>query len=233
MKKIILYVNVVVTFLKLVRDPNKTELVAKFCENLCELGYYKHSLQQLKANPTTAEIFRLRPRLPLFEPSRLAEMPHGTVGQIFGKNLLQQGFDPNYFRIHPDKSDSLYICVRNSETHDLWHVVTGFDTSVAGELGLQAFMIRQLGTPQSAIFLAGGLLRAVFKDPTLIIPIMDEIVHGWQMAKTYPPLFAVDWEAILPLPLESVKQTLRRGQLDFVGNLNNPFENSVTVTAEV
>jgi ubiquinone biosynthesis protein COQ4 len=232
MKKITLYFSVVTTFLKLVRDPNKTELIAKFCEHLCDLGYYKHSILQLKSNPITAEIFNLRPRLPLFIPARLAEMPEGTVGQTFGKNLLQQGFDPNYFRIHEDNSDLKYILVRNAETHDLWHVVTGFDTSVAGELGLQAVMLRQLWTPQSAIFIAGGLLRAVFKEPDIMVPIMNEIVRGWQMAKDYPPLFAVDWESILPLQVESVKQTLQMGRLDF-GTIENSPRIFVAASAEL
>jgi ubiquinone biosynthesis protein Coq4 len=32
---------------------------------------------------------------------------------------------------------------RGYETHDIWHVVTGFHTDVAGELGLQAFYLAQ------------------------------------------------------------------------------------------
>jgi ubiquinone biosynthesis protein Coq4 len=39
--------------------------------------------------------------------------------------------------------DTSYLLLRLRQTHDLWHVVTGFSTNVPGELGLKAFVYQK------------------------------------------------------------------------------------------
>ena len=51
-------------------------------------------------------------------------------------------------------SDAAYVELRLSQTHDLWHVITGFDTMVAGEIGLQAFHLTQFPHPLGAVLSA-------------------------------------------------------------------------------
>lgn len=41
--------------------------------------------------------------------------------------------------------------IRLSQTHDLRHVLTGFDTSLHGEIGLQAFYLGQFPYPLGAM----------------------------------------------------------------------------------
>ena len=43
-----------------------------------------------------------------------------------------------------DDVDLAYVALRNRQVHDLWHVVFGCPTTVAGELGLKALEFVQV-----------------------------------------------------------------------------------------
>ena len=49
-----------------------------------------------------------------------------------------------------------YVIQRLRQTHDLWHVVTGYDTDPASEVALQAFTYAQLRAPGSLVLAALG-----------------------------------------------------------------------------
>lgn len=53
-----------------------------------------------------------------------------------------------------------YVAQRLRQTHDLWHVLTGYDTDVVGEVELQAFSYGQLRTPFALLVGTLGVLRA-------------------------------------------------------------------------
>ena len=45
-----------------------------------------------------------------------------------------------------DDRELAYVALRNRQVHDLWHVVFGCPTTVAGELGLKALEFVQVST---------------------------------------------------------------------------------------
>ena len=61
----------------------------------------------------------------------------------------------------PATTDTEYVRAHMQEVHDIWHVLTGFSTEVAGELGLQAFSLAQVGSPFAAGILTGGLANTL------------------------------------------------------------------------
>lgn len=81
----------------------------------------------------------------------LRRMPEGTVGRAYARHLDDHGLAPleiseAYKRRYADRPAAL----RYTTTHDLFHTLTGFTTTPAGEIGLFAFMIGQG-------FAAGGM----------------------------------------------------------------------------
>jgi ubiquinone biosynthesis protein Coq4 len=60
-----------------------------------------------------------------------------------------------------DLDDISYITLRRSQTHDIHHVVTGFATDPAGELGLQAFQLAQIRSPIAIAILTAGLINVL------------------------------------------------------------------------
>ena len=53
------------------------------------------------------------------------------------------GFEPNLYAEMTAESDAEYVELRLSQTHEPWQIVTGFDTSLVGKIGLQAFHLPQ------------------------------------------------------------------------------------------
>ena len=92
------------------------------------------------------------------------------------------------------KSDAEYVELRLSQTHDLWHIITGFDTSVIGEIGLQAFHLPQFPYPLATMLVANSLISTTLKEPELLPHLLEAIAQGFQMGKAAKPLFAQKWE---------------------------------------
>jgi ubiquinone biosynthesis protein COQ4 len=95
------------------------------------------------------------------------------------------------------------------ETHDFWHVMTGFDTDVAGEVGLQAFYLAQFPARLAAVliglmFLNTFLYRFDDRDRR-----MDAMVRGWKLGRDARPLFGVRWDTMWSTPLADVRAQYR------------------------
>lgn len=140
----------------------------------------------------------------------LRALPAGTLGRAFADWLTARGFQPGellaYDHGHGDSESEVERYRRHlAGTHDLWHVLTDFDTDVPGEVGLQAFYLAQLDTPLAVVLIAAMLLRRLRHPDTDLAPCMDAITRGWRMGKAARPLFGVDWAALWSTPLADVR----------------------------
>jgi ubiquinone biosynthesis protein COQ4 len=106
------------------------------------------------------------------------------------------------------QSDAQYVELRLSQTHDIWHTVTGFDTSVIGEIGLQAFHLPQFPYPLATMLVANSLMSSTLFGPEVLPPLMESIAKGWQMGKLAKPLFAQKWEEGWEKPLTQWQREL-------------------------
>jgi ubiquinone biosynthesis protein Coq4 len=87
-------------------------------------------------------------------------------------------------------------------------VATGFDTDVAGELGLQAFYLAQFPARLAALLLGIGFINTFaysFDDKDAR---MDAVVRGWQLGKAARPFIGVRWSELWELPLTDVRTQL-------------------------
>jgi ubiquinone biosynthesis protein COQ4 len=127
------------------------------------------------------------------------KLPQDSLGYIYASQLKQANLkpldqDPNLFSWQKVNSEVSYIEYRYQITHDIWHVVTGFDTSVLGELGLQAFYVAQFRLPSAIVALVGALIGSLVASEDMLPKFLGVIEQGWQMGKTAKPLIAVKWE---------------------------------------
>ena len=98
---------------------------------------------------------------------------------------------------------------RARETHDIWHVATGYGLDQEGEVGLSAFYVAQMSSPLNAIVLGVAFFIVVFRQPKRMNELMETITRGWTMGKAASPLFAVKWEELWERPLADVRRELR------------------------
>lgn len=83
----------------------------------------------------------------------LERLPAGTLGHEFVRYFRKNGIEP-FVTAFPIQSDVDYLSKRYRETHDLFHVITGYGTDVTGEMELQAFVLGNLGLRQAILILA-------------------------------------------------------------------------------
>lgn len=94
------------------------------------------------------------------------------------------------------------------ETHDLWHVATGFDTDVAGEVGLQAFYLAQFPTRLATMLIAIVFINTLIYGFEDRAARMDSIVRGWTLGRTAGSLIGVRWNDLWEVPLDDVRAQL-------------------------
>ena len=124
-----------------------------------------------RAEPTATALVR-RHRLGPVELRSLAELPEGTLGRVFSEHCAARGIDPNLVSI-PAEGRSDFVMAHLFETHDLWHVATGWGNDEIGEVGLGGFYLAQLGLPLIAIMLVLILVNTVTRRPTTLRERMD------------------------------------------------------------
>lgn len=188
------------------KHPDNTEYVFDISDACNRLNLYGLSKDLLFAKPENQVSLQEMWLLPELDLQMLREKPEGSFGNAYAKHMLSHGFKPDFWRKSEIHNDITYVTVRMRQTHDLWHVMTGFDVDVEGEIGLQAFVLAQTGLPIAIILLVGAMLRAIFKDIKSLPKLMDAVAHGWRMGKKAKSIFPTRWEEIWDQSLLSMQQ---------------------------
>ena len=115
-------------------------------------------------------------------------------------HLTQYMVDLLYSYLKVD-SDASYVEARLGQTYDTWYIVTEFDTSEIGEIGLQAFHLPQFPYPLATMLVANSLMSSILLAPEELPKLLNVIAQGWEMGKTAKSLFAQKWEEAWDKPL--------------------------------
>lgn len=196
---------------RLVQDLSNTEDAA-----LVEMTFFKSRMFRkyarweeaataLRADPRTREAFEKRPRIGEIDVQVLSRLPHGTLGQIVGAQFVAKGLNPYLFAPVADNSDGDYVMAHILETHDIWHVVTGLATDVAGEFALVAFYAAQTAVISTAMLLTFGFANTTLFAPGELRQRLSAVAKGWTLGEKAEPLFGTDWKALWEVPIEDVR----------------------------
>lgn len=197
-------------YITLVRDPNQLEKVFDLRTAIAEPRVLASMADFFRKDEQGRKALAERPRLGKLDLPALAAMPAGTLGHAFGRHMIDAGLDPSAIPSLPSSNELEFMDAHMYETHDIWHVVTGFHTDVAGELGLQAFYAAQFPARLSLAIMSGGLLNTLV-DPKAMADAdrrMDAIALGWSMGRKAKPFFGYRWAESWHRPLADVRQEL-------------------------
>lgn len=94
-------------------------------------------------------------------------------------------------------------------THDIYHVVAGFDTDEIGEIGLQAFVIGQTPIPISVMIVSFGLVMISLYQPTNFKYLMSEISRGYRLgSQTSGKFIAQKWDQYWDVQISEIRASL-------------------------
>jgi ubiquinone biosynthesis protein Coq4 len=193
----------------MIRDPGHTESVFDIEDGLQNLEAYELAVEYVRSDPAMAQLMKERYlRHGAHDMDALLKLPEATLGYCFARQLRDKGFDPDYFRVREVHTDLDYVLMRLRQTHDIWHIVTGFDTDPISELGIKAVELAQTRRPMAAVVAAGGVLRFLYKDPDHLGEALCAVSEGYQMGIKAKLLLAQKWEDHWERPLEEWRTML-------------------------
>jgi ubiquinone biosynthesis protein Coq4 len=207
-KKTWLKAKVAYSFARVVRNPDRLDEVFAIADTLSEVEpeVIEQMRHEFAKDPDGRKALSTRPRIGKIELADLEKLPPGTLGRAFAEHMRKNGLDPAAMPIVESKDEIEFIRAHLYETHDIWHVLTGFDADVAGELGLQAFYMTQLSGKLPTVLLALGFLNAALYAHEDRDRRMSAIVRGWTIGRRAKKLFGADWSSLWPVPLAEVRR---------------------------
>ncbi|MEA5505645.1 Coq4 family protein [Halotia wernerae UHCC 0503] len=188
-------------FLKvLLDDRGNLDLIEELSTSLVDSHAFQLAVEAMKAKPEVAEIVAERYMAPPHDLEALLQYPQDSLGYTYASSLKQQGFQTLAAEVKIE-SDTSYIENRWQQTHDIWHIIVGFDTSEIGEIGLQAFYLAQFQLPLASMLIANTLISTTLLQPEELSPLLGAIAKGWEMGQTAKPLIAQKWEQAWEKPI--------------------------------
>lgn len=201
-------VRAIVAGIRLVRDPDRLPEVFVLDRAVTGRATLEKMLGRLRGDPRAAAALASRERVVIPPLAELASLPAGTLGRAFADFMLARGLDPASIPRVDSEDDATFVRQHLYETHDLWHVVTGFDTDVPGELGLQAFYSAQLDGALPRFLMVGGLLNTRRHGRDEWADRVDAMARGWHAGRRADLFFGVRWASMWERPLTEVRRGL-------------------------
>ena len=207
------FARLAVSSLRLVHDPERLDMVFSMVDALSSEEDYERMRAHLATHPRGAAALEQRPLLGDIDLEALARLPVGSVGRAFADFAQEHGIEPRVLTDEARRKDE-YVSIHLYETHDLWHVATGFDTDLLGELRLQAFYMAQHPWERLAPVLMGlALLKTALQEDEYERPFpawhaLEAMADGWSRGRAAEPMFGLRWADRWEQPLAELQQEL-------------------------
>ncbi|MBD0334222.1 MAG: hypothetical protein ICV62_01920 [Cyanobacteria bacterium Co-bin13] len=185
-------------------------LQAKQEKRLGDFAILKSDLLGAKVAPEVAPL--LEPVVgyyPAIALDELIQYPAGTFGYEYAHHMQENGLTPFNVSAELDAIARRNVfALRYAVTHDIFHVLLGFDTSYAGEIGVLAFAAEQGYSPslRFSLRLARWLYPLIVPDQRDAIAIHTQ--KGRSLAQKAKFLLGYRFEEHWSEPIEKVRSQL-------------------------
>ena len=164
------------------------------------------------ANPAASALLAERYLSPVPDMDELGALAPGTLGKEFAEHIEANGLDVNKLResafidAHAKGGeDQGYLAERGFQLHDLFHVLTGYDTTPLGEVKVVSFTSAQIASPYPMMIMTTRPLQMALYDPNLLPYVMDAVTEGWHLGRVADQLIGVKWEEHWEKPLDDLR----------------------------
>jgi ubiquinone biosynthesis protein Coq4 len=180
-------------------------------------------IDNLKKDPASLRIIEERYIGPEYNLEEMLELPANTLGYTYAKLMSTKKLHPHFYRDRKSiGSETDYVTMRVRKTHDMYHIISGFDMHV-GEIGAIALNVAQYGYPSFMLLELISLIMACFPglngeaelkkgktstDEFLSYEVFDTLSLGIKMGRECKPLFPVKFENMYNRDLKDVRKEL-------------------------
>jgi ubiquinone biosynthesis protein COQ4 len=173
--------------------------------------------RRLGSSETGRRLLKERPDIVrlLDDREALRRLPSGSLGRAYlafveSENISAAGIKEAAAQGIQGRDElppgQAYVHQRMRDTHDLWHAVTGYKGDVLGETALLAFTLAQTHNPGIFLLVALGLFKTLGAPAARAL-----IIEGFRRGRRAAWLPEQEWEAMLALPVQDVRDMLRVG----------------------
>jgi ubiquinone biosynthesis protein COQ4 len=201
---------------RLMANPQDTEQAFRVVQALDGL-HVQRLFERFRKSAGGARLLAERPNITaiLSDREALMAMPEGSFGRAYLEFCDREGITAGGLveaseiegrnELEPDVR---YMADRLRDTHDLWHVLTGYRTDLFGENSVLAFSAAQVGGLGLAALATAGYARS-FQLPKELGRSGRALVRAaWERGRKAEWLPAQHFETLLPLPLSEVRARL-------------------------
>ncbi len=132
---------------------------------------------------------------PPIDLEKLSQYPKGSFGWEYAHHMKVNHLKP--FNVSPELEDiakSNVFALRYAVTHDIFHVLLGFDTSYAGEIGVLAFAAEQNYSPSLVTSLRIARVLYPILAPSQIKAIFASLRKGQELGNKAKFLLGIRFE---------------------------------------
>ena len=140
----------------------------------------------------------------------LASCPPDSIGEALYRLIVDNKFDLEVLdrdalglRYLPKPLD--YLNVRMLQTHDLWHILAGYETTALHEIAISAFQMAQFGHSYSAMFLSVVTVIGHQGERAGLPVLYETIFQAYTHGRETPPLMDIDWESHWHTPVPDLR----------------------------
>ncbi len=202
---------------KLIADKEDTEQVFHIIEAL-NGGSTRRDFVRFMKSDTGRKLLEERKFLPdlLDDHAPLKSLPLGTVGRTYVDFMQREGLTANGLvqesLAHREKhevfdDDLLWYINRLRDTHDMYHVLTGYGRDALGEAALLGYTHSQHGGA-GVSFIAFMGARQIAKEGPKEARVKEVLAEGRRNGKAAKRIIEQDIISLLDQPIEEVRARL-------------------------
>jgi ubiquinone biosynthesis protein Coq4 len=208
MSKLLEKINAARAFATLVKNPLELADVFSMASSLLDDAMAERFIARVSLHEQGRAALTTLRRLGTITVRDLEGHAPGTLGHAYREHLTRGHIVPEALPVLPSPDARAYLLAHVYECHDLWHVVTGFGTSLSDEMGLQAFSTAQGPTKGPWAIVTAGFLHTLLYDLDHKDAHLRAVARGWLLGRRARMLWGVDWRARLATPLVEVRNEL-------------------------
>ena len=196
-------------------DPDDTLAIFELLDALSGRSY-RRDFQRFASTETGRRVLAEKRDLldTLRDRATLESLPEGSLGRRYAEFTAREQISADglvdasggaSFTLSGDDEDHRRFLARYRDLHDLEHIVTGYGRDLRGEAALLAFDLAQSWSLGLAVLVGASLLESDREQWRLVR-------EAWRRGKKAEWSPGADWEALLPLTLDEVRERLQVGE---------------------